>query len=172
MCAPIALAAASFAIGAAQSVAQFQAQSEDAKAQEQAFWQNRSSALAAAADKQKSLAVREIQEGEKTTQKVSSSLREEAEKQAQARVSAAVGGVSGISVDNIVSDLGRRAAANRAVAEENYRNIALQLADERRATEAEAQTRINSVQRGRKPSTASLALGIAGAGVKAFGSYM
>lgn len=119
-----------------------------ASAQQQRYDQNRVNALASARDEQTQLTQRQIQEQQAVEQKKYVSLIEEAQKKATAEVSGAESGVAGISLDNIIADLGQRSEYNRAVAQENYDNTAAQLAVEQRATVTKAQGRIDSVPKG------------------------
>jgi hypothetical protein len=119
-----------------------------ASAQQQRYDQNRVNALAAARGEQTQLTQRQIQEQQAVEQKKYVSLIEEAQKKATASVAGAEAGVAGISLSNIIADLGQRSEYNRAVAKENYDNIAAQLSVEQNATVTRAEGRINSVPQG------------------------
>lgn len=119
-----------------------------AEAQQQRYDQNRVNALASARSEQTQLTQRQIQEQQAVEQKKYVSLIEEAQKKATAQVSGAESGVAGISLDNIIADIGQRSEYNRAVAQDNYNATAAQLAMEQRATVTKAQGRIDSVPKG------------------------
>lgn len=152
MCNPI----IGLGLGLAQNIVGFAAGQADFKAKEAAWRQNIVNSLAAERDEQGALLTRQIQEQSATGQKLHLSLVEEAQRRADAEVSAAAAGVSGLSVENLLRDVGSKAAYNRSVAEENYRMTAEQLTQEMRATETRAQSRINSVERPTSPSPLSL----------------
>lgn len=158
------------AVGIASSVAQFSAAQSDYQARAEQWRSNVVNSWAAAREEQKQLLARELQEQEAYAQKSHLSLVEQAEKQATAEVSAAGAGVSGISVGNLVADIGRKAATNRVLAERNWMNTAQQLRQEQGATVTRASNRINSVSVPTSPSSAGLLAGIGGSAIKAFGT--
>lgn len=161
MCTPIALGVLSAGMGVVQSVAQFQAQRQEAastKANAQKAW----------AIDQNQITQRQMQEEDALRQKQQAQNIEEAEVKAAAKVGAIEGGVSGISVDNIIADVGRQASRNRLTEETNYRNIASQLQLQRKGVSAQAESRINSAP---KPSALSLVAGIGGSVIDGFNTY-
>lgn len=161
MCTPFALGLASFAVGAVQSVAQFVGQRQQAKA-------NEAAAKEAWRIDQNQITKRQMQEEDALRQKQEAQNIEEAQVKASAAVGAIQGGVSGISVDNIIADVGRQASRNRVTEEENYRMVASQLQTQRQKVSADAQSRINSVPR---PSALSLVAGIAGSAIEGVNAY-
>lgn len=161
MCTPLALGIASFAVGAAQNVAQFVGQRQQSKA-------NEAAARDAWRIDQNQITKRQMQEENALRQKQEAQNIEEAEVRASAAVGAIQGGVSGISVDNIIADIGRQASRNRLTEEENYRMVASQLQTQRQQVSANAITRINSVPR---PSPLSLVAGIAGNALDGVNTY-
>lgn len=158
------------AVGVASAVAQYSAAQSDYQARSEQWRSNVVNSWAAARDEQKQLLSRELQEQEAYAQKSHLSLVDQAEKQATAEVSAAGAGVSGISVGNLVADIGRKAATNRVTAERNWMNTAQQLRQEQDATVTRATNRINSVSVPTSPSATGLLTGIGGSAVKAFGT--
>lgn len=165
MCAPMAVVG--LVMGVAQSVVSYQASMQDYHAKADVWKQNYVNSLAAGRDEQRQLQLRQIQEQDALSQKLKLSEIEEAEAEATAEVSAASSGVSGISVDNILSDIGRKSSRNREADRLNYQNTALQISEEMKGVNTKIENRINSVERPTKPSSAGLILGVAGAGFKA-----
>jgi hypothetical protein len=165
MCSPI----LGLAVGILQSVVQFQAAQQDYEAQSQQWRQNYTNSLAAARDEQLALTQRQLQEEEATSEQIHLMGIEGAEKVAEARVAAGAAGVSGISVGNIIADIRGRTAGNQVTAQRNWRMTAQQLQLEQNATVTRAENRINSVTRPTAPNPLSLVVGIAGAGVRAYG---
>lgn len=169
MCGPL-LAIASFAASAVGKIVEFGAAQADYDAKAEAWKQNYLNALAGARDEQKAITLRQTQEEAAAGQKVELADMDEAQHKAAVEVSAAEGGVSGVSVDNLVREQGAAAAFNRASITENLKMKTAQLQSEKDATNTTALNRINSMQRPTAPSGAALAVGIIGSGVKAFGS--
>lgn len=157
----LALGLISFGVGAVQSIAQYSAQKQEAK-------QNQENAESAWAQQQNQLTKRAMQEEDALRQKQQTMNIEEAQAKASTVASAAGAGVAGLSLDNIVADVGRRASFNRQAEEENTRNTLAQIRMERKGVNSQAQSRINSVP---KPSALSLVAGIGGAAIKGYSSY-
>lgn len=170
MCPPI-LAIAGFAVSAASSVMGFAAQSQQADAQTAAWQQNYTNALAANRDTENQDTERQLQEADAAGQKVALNNVQVAQKQASVAASAASGGVSGISVDSLVADIGQQGSMNKLTIQRNFQNTVSQLQAEKDASVDQAQSRINSMQPGTPPNPASLALNVAGAGLNTFNTY-
>lgn len=158
---PVTASVLSFAVGAAQSVAQYQAASQESKAAQQA-------ATASYENDQHQLSLRQMQEQDATAQKASITNIEEAQKVADVQVSASGANLSGISVDNLIADVRRQGARNRDTQQQNLKNSLVQLQAEKRGSRVTNQGRINSVPR---PSALSLVAGIAGAGLNGYNTY-
>lgn len=159
----IALAAgmASFATGAAQTIATYQGQKQDAE-------NVRQSALAAERQETLEITRRQMQEADATAQKKTLSDLDEAERIADAEVSAAAAGVSGISLDNLIGDISRRSARDQQTLTENARMTAQQLQLEKRSAGIRRQSRINSAP---KPSALSLVAGLGSSALSGFSTY-
>lgn len=157
-------------VGMASAVVQHGAAQQDYEMKAAQWKQNVVNSWAAARDEQGQLLLRQMEEERGTAQKIKLSDIEEAEKRAEVEVSAAAGNVSGISVQNLVADVTRRAAYNRTVERQNWIMTAAQLQKEQDATITRAEGRINSVTRPVAPSGAALAVNVAAAGVKMFGA--
>lgn len=145
-------------IGIVSSVASYAGQMQQAKA-------NEKNALTAFRNDQDALTLRQLQEQEATTQKNQATDIEQAQKVSEAKLSAATGNVSGISVANIVGDIVRRGEVNKTTQKRNAQMTVAQLQREKIASRAQAQSRINAVPR---PSALGLIAGIAGAGLDGY----
>lgn len=165
MCAP----ALGAVVGIMGAVAGFAAKQQDYEAKAAAWRQNVVNAQAAARDEQRQLVTRSLQESDKLAQTRKVYAMEGAQKAALAEVAAAKGGVSGISVDNLIADLTGKALLNRTYADTNYRYKAAQLTEELKGTSTKMQMRIDSMPKPVAPNPLELVVGIAGAGVKMVG---
>lgn len=165
MCAPM----LGMAVGIMSSVAQFQAQSQQAKAQEATYQANKANAEHAMRINYSQLNLRQVQEGEKVTQESQKAAIDVAKAKAQFRTNAAEANVSGLSVDNVVSDIQRQGAFEDSGRKYNYRSTIHQLQKEKEAKQAEAHGRILSVPRGQKPSALGLVAGIGSSLIKGMG---
>lgn len=148
-------------IGAVQSVAQYSAQKQEAKANEQ-------NAIESWKTQQAQLSKRAMQEEDALRQKQQQQNIEEAQVKAETVASAAGAGVAGLSLDNLIADVGRRASFNRQTEEENTRNTLAQLRLERKGVNSQAQGRINSVP---KPSALGLVAGLGSSALKGYNAY-
>jgi hypothetical protein len=163
--------AASLAISAASAVVQYQGQQAQYSADKQRYQQNLINSRAAQRDEQRSLTLRQMQEQDALSQKTHLVKVESAERQADVKVSAAGGNVSGISVDNLIGDVVSRAGTQQNSLERNWENTAAQLQAEQDATATRTQGRINQVAQPTAPSAAGPVLGFLGSGLKAYGTY-
>lgn len=161
MCGPALLAVATFTMGVAQSVAQYQGQKATYKA-------NRDAAIVENENAQRQLTLRQMQEQDATSQRKQAAVLEGAEKQAEAQVAGAAAGVAGLSLDSIVGDIGRRTGLNVSTLDQNYRMTADQLQQEKDSATAKAEGRINSVA---KPSAFGLVAGIGTSALDGFSTY-
>ncbi|MGR9131733.1 virion core protein, T7 gp14 family [Rhizobium leguminosarum] len=163
MCEPSLLVGAlSFAVSGVKAVAEYQAQNQEAKANEKASVQTWK-------DQQTQISQREMQEQDALRQKQTQQNIEEAQAKAEVAVSGAAAGVSGISLDNLLQDVGRRAETNRQVEQTNTDMVFSQLRLQRKGINSEAQSRINSVPRA---SPLTLIAGLGSAGVSGYNSYI
>lgn len=158
---PVTAGLMSFAVGAVQSIAQYNAQAQEAEAV-------RENALQAYNNDEIALAHRQIQEADASGQKVQQINLDEAKKVSEVKLSASSAGVSGISVDNIVGDVTRQASQNRQNQFDNTKMAINQLQLEKKQSQAQAQSRINSAP---KPSALSLIAGIGGAALSGMNTY-
>lgn len=178
-----ALTLATFALGATQAVTAYGAQA-DAHAQGEALAQRETERYDAnvkssqAANRQDHVALhsRELQERDALQEKNRIAAVEGARARGKQAAATGESNVSGISVDNILADLERGPANDQTQREATYMNVVSQLREEMKGADARSEARINSLKVGYNPvapaSGASLALGIAGAGLSAGGTYM
>lgn len=158
-------------VSAASAVAQYAAQADQAAQQQARYDQNYQNSLAAARDQHNQLTLRGMQENEANAQKEHEINVEGATRAAEVNVSAAGGGVAGISVDALLADVARKVATNRAITKRNAEMTAQQLAMQQKGVVTQAEGRINSVAQGSPPSPLEPALKIAGAGLKMFSDF-
>jgi hypothetical protein len=152
-------------MGVMSAMAQQQAAQEDFAETRDAYNKNVIASFAAARDEQSQLTLRHLEEQDATAAKLKLSQLQEAEAKAEARVASSAGGVSGLSIDSLLSDIGGRSALNRQAERRNFSIVAQQLQAEQQATIHRAAARVASLPKGRKPSSAPFLLGIAGAGL-------
>lgn len=164
MCFP--LLAATAAISAVSALVSFQGQQANANAQKSQWQMNQVNALAADRDTQNQLTERQLQENGATQQKVQASYLDQARREAEAQASGASSGISGISLDSIVSDVAGRSEANRATLLTNWNNTAQQLQTEKDAANDQYESRVDSVGQGVAPNPLVPVLGVAATGVK------
>ena len=167
MCLPQAAGAAlSVGMSLATSVVGFSADQADYSARAAQWQQNYTNSLAAGRDEQNQLLFRTMEEQDAQAQRIHLTNIEEAEVRAETEVSAAAAGVSGVSVDNLIQDVARKAGAKREADRINHQNTVAQLTAELEATNTGVQNRINSVQRPTAPSAAGAILGGIGGAMK------
>ncbi len=171
MCPPALIAGLSFAIGAAQSVMQYQAASAQAEQQNLYYEANRQNALNAFTETQKQLSLRQIQEQEAAGAEKFDQNLETKKALATEAVAAGEAGISGLSLDHLMRDIQGRSARYNDRVDENRDWAVTQLQMEKKGQGYTALDRINSVQKAMKPSFASAGLRILGSGVEAMTSY-
>ncbi|MGV1835233.1 virion core protein, T7 gp14 family [Rhizobium rhizogenes] len=162
MCDPVSLGVLTFASSAASTVAGYVAQSQEAKA-------TRANAEQSWRDQQTQISQREMQEQDALRQKQTQQNIQEAQAIADTQVSGAAAGISGVSLDNLLQDVNRRASTNRQVEETNTDMILSQLRQQRKATTTQAVGRISAAA---SPSPLSLIAGLGSSGVSGYNSYV
>lgn len=157
MCAPVPLiiAAAGFIVQAGGAIMQ---EVEQQKAHEE----NKKAANEAAVDTMRALGLRQQQEQAATKQSIFSMDLESRRADALNRVASGESGVSGASIDILLSDAVRQRQAIKQTTETNQSYSDLQTDAERKGVYAQRQARINSV---RPASIMGAALRIGGAAV-------
>jgi len=171
------------ALGIAQAVTSFQAQA-DAHAQGEAvaqreterYYANVKSSQAANRQDHVALHSRELQERDALQEKNRIAAIEGARARGKQAAATGESNVTGISVDNILADVERGPANDQTQREATYMNTVSQLREEMKGADARSEARINSLKVGYNPvapaSGASLALGIAGAGLSGYGNHL
>ncbi|WP_298951568.1 hypothetical protein [uncultured Methylobacterium sp.] len=158
------------AMSAASAVVGFAAKQQQYEREVTQYNQNYQNALAANRDDQRQIALRQMQEEQAFRQKDHVAAVEGAERSADVSVTAASAGVGGLSVGNLIADIGRKTAENRSMMELNWKNTAQQLQAQNDASTKKAQSRIQSMPVPVAPSPLSMFVDIGGSAVKAFGS--
>ena len=100
-------------VAIASSVVSFMSAQADYEARSEQWKQNYVNALASGRDEQKQLNIRMVQEGEAKAQRDQLNTLEGAELSAEAEVSASSAGVSGISLNSILSGINRKNSVQR-----------------------------------------------------------
>lgn len=172
MCDPGTIAISSLMIGAASSGTSFMASQADYAAKSQAWQQNVVNSEAAARDADTQIISNQLAEQGKTDQQKQISVLSQAQKQGVAGVNAAGGNVSGVSVDNVLSDIAGKSEVNRSYADENYKYVVANTQEQLTSANDQEQSRINSTPVPQSPSPLAPLIGIAGAGVNAAKGYV
>lgn len=155
---------ASAGLGIAQSVVGYQAASAQSKAQSAASRQNAINAARAAQDQYSNLSVREQQEGQSTYQQKLQSEIQKAQMAAAGEVAAGEGNVGGNSVGHVLRDIYAQAGRNDVTLDTNLQMKREALEKDKLAARTGAQSQINAVPKGQKPSWIPYAIG-AGSGL-------
>lgn len=164
MCDPLSLIG--LGVSALTEVVSYQGQVAAAEQQNQLYRDNAARANQNARDQMFQTQQRMLQEQEAAaTEKIDNSREARA---AKATASAAAGeaGVTGLSVDALMREFDGRAAEANDRIDQNTEWSMTQLNNEMKGVRANAEDRINSVQRAAKPSFWDAGLRIAGAGLK------
>ncbi len=161
MCAPAALAIASFALEAGGQVAGYAAKNRAARA-------NQAAAAQALSDQVTATNSREVQQTIQEQQQQRSLQEQGLAATAMARTSAGEAGVEGASVDAVVQTIDEKRAEAQATNMANLDAEKQQNERERQSEMAGYQSRVNSVPGGNALDTA---LGIVGSGIGAATSY-
>jgi hypothetical protein len=114
---------------------------------------------------------RMLQEQEKGAAEKMDTVREAREAKATATVAAGEAGVSGLSVDALLAEFDGRAAAANDRTDQNTEWTLSQLNNEMKGIRANAEDRINSVQRAAAPSFFNTGLKIAGVGLDSYNDF-
>ncbi len=162
MCSPLAIGLISGVTSGMQAIAQYSAQKEE-------YANNKASSEQAWRDQQDQITQRTLQEQDALHQKEAKLNIEQAQAEAETAVSGAASGVQGISMDNLLQDVTRRASSNRETEKTNTDMIIGQLRLQRKGVNSEAVSRINSVS---KPSALGLLASLGSAGVSGYNSYI
>lgn len=170
MCDPISLA--SFAVGAASQVSSFMSASQEAQTQNKLAENNRIEANRAAADQYASIQERMLQEQAASGRELETANKDAAKARATASVTSGEAGVTGISVDSLLADYNAQQGQFERTNAQNLKMTQDGLRDQLKSAKANAEGRINSVQKVAKPSLAPFAIGIAGSGLDAYTAHV
>ena len=171
MCDPISMALGSLVVGTAKSVAQFKAESAAADQQNAYYRENAARANKAAQEQMFQTQQRMLQEQEAGAEEKIKNMRDARADRASATVAAGESGASGLSVDALLREFSiNESQANDAV-DRNTELSINQLQNEITGIRANAEDRINGVQRAAKPSFFNTGLKIAGQGLDAYSMY-
>jgi len=150
-----------FGIGALQTGLEFMGARQTAKAEREA-------AVAANAQNQNALTLRQVQEGQALAQKKQQYNIEEAVAASQVEANAVAGGVDGLSLNNLLADVTRRSAYNRSVADQNFDMTIQQMESEKKGSASTAKSRVKAAS---GPSPLSLVAGLGAAGLSGYNAY-
>lgn len=171
MCAPVAMAIASFAIGAAQTVVGFMGEQAAADAQNQYYAENAKAARQATVNQYAHQQNRIIQERRAASQEKQNATVDALKARATAKTAAGEAGVSGLSVDALVQDFYAQEGRYSNSIDNNFQMTSDYLRSEMESTQAQGQSRINSVRRATPPSFLGAAIRIGATALDAFGTY-
>ena len=172
MCEPATIAAVTMAIvGAGSAVAQHQSAEAQAKINNNLFKQNKENAYAAMRDELLGIQNRQSQETEAASQAIQKRRRQEMEDMSSATVAAGEAGVTGLSVERVLRDIGAVASRDVSTVEQNRDWTLDQLTEESRGIATKTESRIYGVARGIKPSAWATGFKIAGSAANAYSAY-
>lgn len=164
-----AMAGAQLVMGAYGAMEQSSAANAAANAQTQAAYANAERANAAAVNDYNAIQKRLVQEGEQRTESRIEQSRAAREAIGQATAATAEGGISGLSVNALLTDYARIGASNKSKIDRQYDMTTAQLEQEKQSVRANAENRTASVPVGR--GTGLNLAGIASAGLGALETY-
>lgn len=159
------------AIGAAQSVMTYQAEVSAAEQQNQFYRDNAARANKAAQEQMFQTQQRMFQEQATAAEEKIDNSREARAAKATAEVAAGEANVSGLSVDALLKEFTAQESRYNDRTDQNTEWALNQLQDEVRGIRANAEDRINSVQRAAKPSFFNTGLTIAAQGLGSYNDY-
>lgn len=157
-----------FAISAASTAVGYVGQVQAANEQNRLYAENAARATHNAHDQQFQTQQRMLQEQMAAGNEKIDLEREARAAKATATAAASESGVSGLSVDALLAEFDGRAAEGKSRIDQNTDWTLTQLNNEMRGIRANAEDRINSVQRAAKPSFFDAGLRIAGAGLSSY----
>ena len=146
-------------------------QSQAASAQDRVYRQNQRAARAAFNESSAQENIRLGQEQEAAAQKVQATRRELLQTTGRARVAAGEAGVSGLSVDALLADYGRQSAFYNESVRRNLAFTQQSTASNQRGLGSQFVSRVQSVQRGQRPSLAGLAIRVGGGALDAYSKF-
>lgn len=171
MCDPMTMAVGTFIVGAAQSAVGYIQQSGMAAQQDAIYEQNRVNAISNHANQQNQANLRASQEMEAAAAEKFDTTLDARKARATHVVAAGEAGVSGLSIDGLLRDFSGREARYNDRVDQNLDWTLAQIETQKKGFGFDAVDRINSVQRGQKPSFIGLGLKIAGSGFDSVSQY-
>jgi hypothetical protein len=171
MCNPVALAGASFAMGAGQSILGFGQAQEQADRQNAYYEQNAIAAQTAMVNTYAGETTQETEARNSASQQMFQNEVKGAQAQGTALTAAGQAGVGGLSVDELLNSEGAQTARQQDAVTQNYQMQDTSIRNQMQSTHDQALAEINSVQTAAPPSPLMLGLGIASAGVGAAGQF-
>lgn len=156
------------ALSIGQSVVGFMEANREAEQQQAYYLANRQRAVQARDLKIQTLNQRMIQENEAIASQKMQLEIEELKKKGSLAVATGEAGISGSSVDALYNDFTAQVLRGKTTLSQQAEAIEKQITLEKRGADAEAESRINAVKQGQKPSF--LAHAVSGA-AKATGTY-
>lgn len=171
MCDPITIAGAALAVSAASTAASVYAQQQQADAQSKANQRQYDSQMVAYNANQANANIQKTQEATATSQKIIENNAQGRRDMAKATVASGEAGVSGVSVDSLLAELGGRAGQANANAEVNYLNRDRAIEMDRMNSWAGTASAINSLKTPVEPDYIGAGLKIADAGLS-YGNRM
>ncbi len=169
MCDPISLAG--LAIGAASQVVSYQSAVQNADTQNQLAENNRIEANKAAADQYADIQQRMRQEQAAAGRDLEDANRDAAQARGAAKVSSGEAGITGNAVDTLIADYNAQQGRFERTTEQNLAMTQDNLRNQMNGIKSQTESRINSVQKVKKPSFLSYGIGIASSGLDAYSSY-
>jgi hypothetical protein len=171
MCEPATLAAASLAVTAASTAASLYSQNEAANAQAAANQRAYDSQMTAYNANIANSNLQKTQEAQALSQKQIENNTQARRDMAKATVASGEAGVSGVSVDALLAELGGRAGNANTIAETNYLNRDRAIEADRMNAWAGTASAINSLKTPQSPDYIGAGLKIADAGIS-YGNRM
>lgn len=165
------MAVGQFAMSAVSGVVGFGAEKSQYEAQKQNYANNRVAANAAAVGQYASVQNKQLQETKAASQELQNVQTEALQARSTAAVAAAEGGVTGLSVDSLIADYYGQEGRYERTLSNNHQIQSDYLRGEMEGTQAQAESRINSVDQPQKPSFAGTAIRILSGGMDAFSGY-
>lgn len=168
MCEPTTIAIAATAMAATQQVVGFMGQKQQAKAQDATYESNKANALSAYRDDIEAANLNTMAANENATDQRVDQARAGLAARSSARVSAGERGIGGLTAAALERDLGFQQGSNIAAINRNQQLDQQRYRLSTRGAANAAESRINSVQRGRKPSVIGLAAGLGQAALNGY----
>lgn len=162
-----ALPLVSAALSIAGAAAGYAGAQQQAKQQNQLYLENAAEANRAAGDQYSALTHKSVQERNASSQQLFQNSIEGLKARSAARTAAGEAGVTGLSVDALLGDLGAQEARKADAIDSQYQMTRDSIRAQMEEVKANTQSRINSVQRAKPPSFASFLIGGASGAVSA-----